>query len=401
MDIAKGLILSFEEAFSKVIGSVKKLPKDRVNLVDALDCVLAGDIKAGFDIPPFDKSAMDGYALRSEDLTFKEELLCIGELQAGSSQKFVVNKGECVRIMTGSPLPLGADAVVMKEDTEEEGERIRVLKVPRPYENVCRKGEDVKKGDVVLSRGSLLKPPEISLAASLGCSHIKVYQRPKVSILATGDEITEPGEDIGFGKIFNSNSYLLSCLLSSMRIPYTYLGIAKDNEEELRRKIGEGLESDLFILSGGVSVGDYDLVPKVLDGYGVEKIFHGISIKPGKPIFFGKTERCFVFGLPGNPVSVFVGFLLFIKPALDTMMAKVPSLNIQKGRLTEDYHQKPGRKQFFPIKAIFDERWLIGPVKGYHGSGDLASLRSANGFMIVEAERADLPKDTEVEFILW
>ncbi|MFH0774047.1 MAG: gephyrin-like molybdotransferase Glp [bacterium] len=394
-------MLSFEEAFSKVISSVKRLPQDIVDLVDGLDCVLAGDIKAGFDIPPFNKSAMDGYALRSEDLSSQIEFLCIGELPAGTSQKLVINKGECVRIMTGSSLPPGADAVVMKENTEKEGERIRILKPVKPQENVCLKGEDVKKGDVILSHGSLLRPLEISLAASLGCNQIKIYQRPKVSILATGDEITEPGEDIGFGKIFNSNSYLLACLLSSMRIPYKSLGIAKDDENELRNKIEEGLESNLFILSGGVSVGDYDLVPKVLDSYGVEKIFHGISIKPGKPIFFGQSERCFVFGLPGNPVSVFVGFLLFIKPALDKMMGKEPKLHIQKGRLTEDYHQKPGRKQFSPVKATFDEGWIITPIRNYHGSGDLASLREANGFMIAGDEISHLSKDAEVEFILW
>ena len=163
-------MLSFEEAFSKVISSVKRLPQDIVDLVDGLDCVLAGDIKAGFDIPPFNKSAMDGYALRSEDLSSQIEFLCIGELPAGTSQKLVINKGECVRIMTGSSLPPGADAVVMKENTEKQGERIRILKPVKPQENVCLKGEDVKKGDVILSHGSLLRPLEISLAASLGCN---------------------------------------------------------------------------------------------------------------------------------------------------------------------------------------------------------------------------------------
>ena len=394
-------MIPFEDAFSKIVDSIKRLPPEKVDLLSGLDCVLAGDIKAGFDIPPFDKSAMDGYAVRSEDLSSQNELLCIGELQAGIFQKFVVNKGECVRIMTGSPLPSGADAVVMKEDTEKKGERIRILKPIRPLANVCSKGEDLQKGDILLSRGSLLRPLEISLAASLGYAKIKIYRKPGVSILATGNEIIEPGEAIGFGKIFNSNSYLLISILSLMKIPYTYLGIAKDNEDELRSKIEEGLKSDLFILSGGVSVGDYDLVPKVLSMYGVKKIFHGISIKPGKPVFFGNKERCFVFGLPGNPVSVFVGFLLFIKPALDKMMGKKPNLNIQRGRLTADYHQKPGRKQFFPVKAIFNEGWLITPIKDYHGSADLASLKEANGFMITGGEISHLPKDAEVEFILY
>ncbi|MDI6752206.1 MAG: molybdopterin molybdotransferase MoeA [bacterium] len=391
--------MTFEDAFSKVIDSVKRLPPEEVDLLSGLGCVLAGDIKARFDIPPFDKSAMDGYAVRSEDLSSQNELLCIGELPAGIFQKFVVNKGECVRIMTGSPLPSGADAVVMKEDTEEKKERIRILKPLRPLENVCSKGEDIQKGDIVLSHGSLLKAIEISLAASLGYTKVKIYRRPKVSILATGNEIIEPGEAISFGKIFNSNSYLLISILSLMKIPYTYLGIAKDNEDGLRSKIEEGLKSDLFILSGGVSVGDYDLVPKVLSVYNVKKIFHGISIKPGKPVFFGKTKKCFVFGLPGNPVSVFVGFLLFIKPALDKMMGRRPDLDIQKGRLTVDYHQKPGRKQFFPVKAIFDEGWLVTPIKDYHGSADLASLSEANGFMIADSETSHLPKGANVEFI--
>jgi molybdopterin molybdotransferase len=394
-------MLSFEEAFSKIITTVKRLPLEEVALVDGLGCLLASDIKAGFDIPPFDKSAMDGYALRFKDLSFQNELLCIGELQAGTSQRFVVNKGECAAIMTGSALPSGADTVVMKEDTEKQGEKIRILKSPRIRENVCLKGEDLQKGDVVLPRETLLGPLEISLAAGSGCSHIKVYRRPNVSILATGDEITEPGEDIGFGKIFNSNSCLLMSGLSKMKIPYTYLGIVRDDEDTLRSRIEEGLRSDLCILSGGVSVGDYDLVPKVLSMCGVEKIFHGISIKPGKPVFFGRKNGSVVFGLPGNPVSVFVSFCLFIRPTLDKMMGKKPILNIKRGRLTCDYNRKPGRKQFFPSKAIFDERWLITPIKDYHGPGDLASLREANGFMIVEEKISHLPKDAEAEFILW
>lgn len=398
-------MIKFEEALKEILGRTRRLDIEQLPLVRAIGCVLAENVKAKHDMPPFDKSAMDGYALRSSDLkSVPEKLKCAGVIKAGRFYKKNIKKGECVKIMTGSPLPKGADSVVMVERTSEDEKRgwVKVLQGVRTGENVCFKGEDIKKGTVVLKKGTLIRGPEVSLASSLGRTKMKVYRKPSLAILNTGDEIVEPGNNLTYGKIYNSNGPMLLALLQNLNIKVKYLGIAEDEERGLKKLMAKGLKNDIFLLSGGVSMGDYDLVPDVLKKCGVKEVFHKIYMKPGKPVFFGTRGGRLVFGVPGNPVSTYLTFLVLIKPAIDKMMGKTPHLNIRRGRLKEDFRQKPGRKHFVPAKVLEREGQLhIYPVKKYHGSADMPSLSQANAFMIVEGKLSFLKRDSWVEVILW
>ncbi|NOX96940.1 MAG: molybdopterin molybdotransferase MoeA [Nitrospirae bacterium] len=398
-------MITFEEALKEILRKTKRLEIEELPLVKTKGYVLAENIKAKLDMPPFDKSAMDGYALRSDDLkSVPEKLKCVGIIKAGGGYKKTVKKGECVKIMTGSPLPKGTNGVVMVERTSEDEKRgwIKVLQSIRAGENVCFKGEDIKKGTVVLRKGMLIRETEVSIASSQGRTKVRVYKKPSLAILNTGDEIVEPGNNLTYGKIYNSNGPMLLALLQNKNIKVQYLGIAADKEKSLMRLMRQGLKSDIFLLSGGVSMGDYDLVPEVLKQCGVKEVFHKIQMKPGKPVFFGTKGEKLVFGVPGNPVSTYLTFLVLIKPALDKMMGKTPPLHICRGRLKEDFRQKPGRKHFVPAKVLEEKGQLhVYPVKKYHGSADIASLSQANAFMAIEGKFSFLKKDSLVEIILW
>lgn len=399
-------MLKFEEAQKKILRETKRLPPKELLLIEAKGLILAENIKAEQDIPPFNKSAMDGYALSSCDLkSVPQELKCIGVVKAGRVFKRVVKRGECVKIMTGSALPKGTDSVVMVERTAKgEGKnQIKVLQSVKRGENVCFKGEDIKKGTIVLRKGMLIRAPEISIALSMGRTKVKVYRRPRVAILNTGDEIIEAGKGLTYGKIYNSTGLMLFSLLKEIGAEVKYLGIVKDKRKDLTKKIREGLkDNDILLICGGVSVGDYDLVPDVLKECGVREIFHKIRIKPGKPLFFGKKENKLVFGIPGNPVSTYLVFLVLITPAIKKMLGKSPNLNICKARLREDFRQKPGRKHFIPAQVQERKYRLdVFPVKNYHGSADIISLSQANAFMIIEEDVSFLKKNTKVEVVLW
>ena len=398
-------MIDFEEAFDIVLSRAEILGVKRVPLTESIGCVLAEDIKSGFDIPQFYKSAMDGYAVISEDIVKAPvNLKCVGEISAGKIYNGRLNNGECVKIMTGSPVPEGADAVVMIENTSINFET-KMVEVKKPvckWENVCLKGESVKAGDVVLKKGTILMAPEVALIASTGKKEVMVYKKPEIAILSTGNELIEPGARYEYGKIYNSNGSMICALLLSVGMSPVYLGIATDDEKSLFDKINAGLQSDMLIISGGVSMGDYDLVPVMLKKCGVEKDFHKVAIKPGKPTFFGHLGRTLVFGLPGNPVSVFLNYSIFVKPAIDRIMGKRTSLKIDEGILISDFENKPGRKNFIPCFAKkVNNIYEVSPVRNYHGSGDIAGLLYANGFMIVERDITRLNKDTKVEVMLW
>lgn len=399
-------MLSFKVALKKILDETLILNAEEVPLDRALGCILAEDIKANFDMPGFNKSAMDGYAVRSIDLkTIPEELRCLGVIKPGRAFRRVIKKAECAKIMTGAPIPKGCDSVVMIEFTEE-GKKpnwIKMLRGTKKWENVCFKGEDIKKGSLVLKKGALVRGPEVAISAALGRIKVAVYRKPRVSILNTGDEIVKPGNKLIGEKIYNSNGPMLLSLLSKMNIKVNYLGIARDKEKKLTAIVKKGLGDDIFLLSGGVSMGDFDLVPKVLKECGVKEIFHKISIKPGKPIFFGTKKNKLIFGIPGNPVSTYLVFLVLIKPSIEKMIGKMPQLNIYRGILREEFKQKPGkRKHFIPAKVFTKGgQFHIFPIKGYHGSADIASLSLANAFMIVEGTIPMLKKNSRVKIILW
>ncbi|MDB4349322.1 molybdopterin molybdotransferase MoeA [Omnitrophica bacterium] len=399
-------MLEFESALNKVLESAGIVGIEEVPLDKAMGSLLAEDIKAGFDMPPFNKSAMDGYAVCSSDLKrVSRELRCMGVVKPGRPFKKVIKDGECAKIMTGSPLPEGTDSVVMVEFTKMSKRPgwVKIMRTAKRWENVCFKGEDIKKGSVVLRRGDSIMGPEIAISAALGRRKLEVYRRPRLAVLNTGDEIVEPGKRLTKEKIYNSNGPMLLSLLSLMDIEAEYLGIARDKERRLEELILKGLKSDIFLLSGGVSMGEFDLVPKVLKRCGVKKVFHKVKIKPGKPVFFGTRGNRLVFGVPGNPVSTYLTFLILIKPAIEKMMGRMPYQNINEGVLQEGFRQRyTERKHFVPVKASGEKgRIRILPVKGYHGSADIASLSLANAFMVVESKVSFLKKGSRVKIILW
>ena len=329
-------MLELETAIEEVLSGTRRQSTKVVPLEKAVGSILAEDIIAPFDMPPFDKSAMDGYAVFSKDISSVPiKLRCIGEVPAGSSARDTIGKDECIKVMTGSPIPEGADSVIMMEVTKpastQQPDYVEIFKKVKEGENVCFKGEEIKKGTPVLQKGVLLRPIEVSVVASLGKAKVKVYRKPKIAILTTGSEIVEPGRRISYGKIYNSNRYLILSLLSSMSLEADYIGVAPDDEEHLLSRVRTGLGYDVFIISGGVSVGDYDLVPRVLKKCRVKEVFHKVAIKPGKPFLFGYRGKTLVFGVPGNPVSTYLSFLVLIMPALNKMMGKDPSLSICKG----------------------------------------------------------------------
>ncbi|MBU2528393.1 molybdopterin molybdotransferase MoeA [bacterium] len=420
-------MIGFDEARKRILERVKRLGAVSSGVDVALGHILAEDLKSGYDFPPFNKSAMDGYAAHSGDLSKTPvRLKCKGIIKAGDSSKNKIRRGECIKIMTGAPVPTGADCVVMVEDTrsscghpcsvcEIEKNRkpvntgaltgtsaVEILTGVEKGSNICLKGEDVRKGTAALEKGTLIRGPEIAIASGLGRDKIKVFRKPCVAVLNTGDELTEPGGTLKKGEIYNSNRAMLMSLLNGLNVKVEYLGIAADRKGSLEKLVRKGLEKDFLIITGGVSAGDYDFVPGILGKCKVKQIVHGVCMKPGKPVYFGQRGNTYVMGTPGNPVSTFVSFLLFIKPALEKMSGKTPETEFRKGELKSDFSQHPGRKHFYPVKVVEKANgYSVYPVKGYSGSADIYSLAKANAFMVVDANIRSLEKRSIVDILLW
>lgn len=398
-------MISVEEALERILNEIRPLGLERIPVTEALGRVLGEDLYSTRLIPPEDNSAMDGYALRSEDTAGAREdsprpLKVIGDLPAGSTFEGRVEEGEAVRIMTGAPIPEGADAVIMKEYTRSGEGVVEVLKGVCKGENIRKAGEDVKPGDLVIPEGTLISPSEMGMMAALGRAFVPVYQRPRVSILSTGDELIEPGEVYKEGKIVNSNGYsLYGEVLSTGSIP-VYIGIAKDSRESLRDKLTLALNGgDVVITSGGVSVGDYDFVKDVLKELEGEMRFWKVAIKPGKPLAFGKVKGKPVFGLPGNPVSSMVAFEEFVRPALLKMMGMRDIYRrVIEVTLGEDIEKKPGRRHF--IQAIL--KYRDGTIYAYplreRGSGILSSLVKADGLIVIDEDITEVKAGSRVRF---
>jgi len=396
---------SYEEALKKVLDKTSPLGTEEVDLLRSLGRVLAEDAVAREPIPPFRKATMDGYAVRTEDLKDASEdspvvLEVIEDLPAGRIAKETVKPKTAIRIMTGAPLPKGADAVVMVEDTKKKGKKVFFWKKPRVGENIGEAGEDVKKGEVVIDKGELIGPAQMGMLASMGYSRVKVYKKPKVAIIATGDEIVEPSKKLSAGKIRNANGYSLFGLAVRSGADAKYLGIARDKKSELKKKINLAKGFDVLLISGGVSVGDYDLVKDQLQEFGVSPVFWQARIKPGKPIFFGKKKKQLVFGLPGNPVSSMVTFYLFVRPALDKLQGK-KQIGLRKGRaiLKQDLKLKPGRKQF--LRAKLDESGVVRQVDIFpdQKSGVLKSMVKSDVLVVVPHHIETMERGEEVEIL--
>jgi molybdopterin molybdotransferase len=401
-------MIEYSDARAFVIGAAKALPPESVSLAQALGRTLARDIRAREDIPPFTKSTMDGYAVRAEDTRPSSRrtphevgLEVLEDLPAGRRSRKAVGPGQAVRIMTGAPLPAGADAVVMVEDTESRDRAVRVRREVRPGDNIGLAGEDLKKGEIALERGTLIGPAETAVLAAAGLASVPVTRRPKLAVIATGDEIVEAGDPKRLGQIRNSNGPALTAMAAEAGADARYLGIARDRKASLAAKLARARGADVLVLSGGVSVGDYDLVKDGLEASGVKPVFWQVRIKPGKPVFFGRRGRQLVFGLPGNPTSSLVTFLLFVRPALDRMLGRAmtgpPSATAV---LDEPVALKSGRTQF--LRGRFVGRGPVLKVAPYEDqrSGVLRSMVRGRVLIVVPADATRLEAGREVEILL-
>jgi molybdopterin molybdotransferase len=382
-------MITVEEALDKILPHIEPLGSEKVSILEALGRVIAEDIIANRDIPPLDNSGMDGFAVRSGDVQNADQnhpvrLEVIEDLPAGFISTRTVGRGEAIRIMTGAPIPRGADAVIPVEYTKKEDRFVAVFKAALSGEYIRRAGEDVKKGGRVISGGDLIRSAEVGMLASVGRSFVSVYQRPMVAILCTGEELVDVDGDLDDGRIVSSNSYTLAAQVKDCGAIPIQLGIAKDRKEEIKEKLLQGLRADVLLSSAGVSVGDYDFVKDVLNDLGMEMVFWKVAMKPGMPLAFGTIKGKPVFGLPGNPVSSMVSFEQFVRPSLLKMMGHRQIFRpVIEAILKEDIHKEPGRRHFVRAFVIFEGDHYFVSTTGAQGSGILRSMVKANGLIVI------------------
>lgn len=390
-------MLTYAEAIKKILKHSFRLKERKVSLRDAFGSITSQDLRSPEPFPGFDNSAVDGYAISGGDQT---SLLVQTEVRAGECLKGILKTGCAARIFTGAPVPKGTRAVVMQEDTKRVNGHVFLLKQPSENENIRFSGEDFQKGKKLIKKNTLLNSAHLAVLAAVGYEKIPVYPSPKIGILATGSELLKKEEKLTPGKIRDCNSILLETLVKKTGgIPYVFKAVG-DDPREIRSIIRTGLKSDLLIISGGVSVGAYDYVKDILRQEDVREIFWKVNIKPGKPLFFGKKNRTLVFGLPGNPVSVFVTFEEFVKPALFQMMGKTALKRTWiEGRLTESF-QNGSRLHFVRVRCVQDKNGnRITPLKG-QGSHMIGALAASDGVLKVEPNRV-LKKNERVSVTLF
>ncbi|OHB93738.1 MAG: hypothetical protein A3E19_03005 [Planctomycetes bacterium RIFCSPHIGHO2_12_FULL_52_36] len=399
-------MINVDEAYRIILENIGTLPIQEVNIKGAVGLCLAEDAVSDIDMPPFDKSSMDGYAVIAEDTISASgqpvELDVIEGVAAGQMPKKKVERGQATKIMTGAALPQGADAVIKVEDTEPmQGNKVRLLRGMKKGENVSPRGEDFQAGQVVIKRATALRPQEIGILAMIGMGKVKVYSSPKVGISSTGDELVEVGRKPIGGQIRDSNSHCLAAQVSLTRAEVECFGTARDDRKSLIHMIKKGLRKDLLILTGGVSMGECDLVVGVLKELGVNLFFEKVAMKPGKPIVFGKHYKTAVFALPGNPVATYVSFELFVRPAIRKMMGFTQlSRTIVKAQLETPLRSRGERREFRPTwLRLEDGRFSASPVE-WHGSADLLGTTRANSLLIVPEGVESYSAGQEVEVML-
>ena len=386
-------MITVEEALEKILSRIHPLGSEKVSILEALGRVMAEDIYANRDIPPFNNSGMDGYAVRSEDIqnassSHPVRLEVIEDLPAGFISKKNLKRGQAIRIMTGAPIPKGVDTVVPVEDAKQDDRFVLIFTTLPRDENIRKAGEDVKKGERVISAGDLIRPSEVGMLASVRRSFVSVYQRPLVAILCTGEELVDVDGILDEVRIVSSNSYTLAAQVKDCGAIPLQLGIARDRKEEIKEKLLQGIRADVLISSAGVSVGDYDFVKDVLNDLGMEMVFWRVAMKPGRPMAFGILQGKPVFGLPGNPVSSMVSFEQFVRPSLLKMMGYRQLFRpVIEAVLKEDIQKKPGRRHFMRAFVSFEKDQYFASVTGPQGSGILKSMVKANGLVIVPEDR--------------
>ncbi len=384
-------MLNVDQALQHVLAQCRTLAPVAGAAADALGLVLAEDVTSDVDSPPHDKSLVDGYAVIASDLASgSREFEILEEVTAGSVPSRTVTHGSATRVMTGAPIPPGADAMVMIERSEmlagPGSGRVRlVIERIAAGDNIMRRAASMSRGQRVLPAGSLLRPIEMGVLAEVGHSEVRVVQRPTVAVLATGNELVRSIELPAAGQIRNSNGPLLFAAAQAAGAAAVDLGIARDEVASLRERIALGLESDILVISGGVSAGVLDLVPGVLAELGVEQVFHKVNLKPGKPLWFGvNAGGKLVFGLPGNPVSSFVCFELFVRPAIARLAGRDCGIEQTSAALTIDFSSRSERPTYHPARlTTVDGQSRIEPLT-WQGSGDLRTLVEANALAIFE-----------------
>jgi len=398
--------ISIDEARARVLAETSPLPAEERPIEAAFGYVLAEGVVSSLNVPPFDNSAMDGFAVFAADVVdagpdTPVALVLRDTIPAGYVAEHHLNRGETAKIMTGAPMPQGANAVVQSELASEADGKVLIFEAAKPGLNVRRAAEDIAVGDRVLAAGAELGPAEIGVLASLGLPTLKVYRRPRVAVLSTGSELVEVDQPLAPGKIRNSNSYALQAYCQQIGVDVTRLGIAPDDYDSTLRMVEEGLTYDVLITSGGVSVGEFDFVKNVQDALGVERRLWGVAMKPGKPLVFGVKGGTLVFGLPGNPVSAMVSFELFVKPALLRLMGHKRVVKpLYKAIVEEDVFSKDGRTYVVRVRAWReDDRWHVSST-GPQGSGILRSMVGANGLIFVPGAPKGVRAGQEVDFLL-
>jgi len=396
------LLMSREDAINTLLRYIK--PIDRVETVPierAIGRVLAKDLVSQVDVPPFDRAAMDGYAVRAEDTYGTSEfepkkLRLVGVLRAGGSSDRTLEKGECMRIATGCPIPSGADAVVMAEFAEERDGEVFIFKAVHPLENISLRGEDIKKGEVIIREGEVLTPTKIGVFAALGLRRALVYQKPRVAVVPTGVEVREIGFRLERGQVYDVNSYTLAAVLLENGASVTRAPIIPDKYETLKSALYRYLDHDLIIFSGGSSVGERDLLANIIEDEG-ELLFHGVQIKPGKPTLFGIVKGKPVLGMPGYPASCLSNAYIFLVPSI-RKMARLPpkKLTIVKAKMARRVVSSSGREQFLTVKIIDGKAYPV-----FKKSGDITSLSRADGYTILPINLDVINEGDEIEVVLF
>ena len=380
-----------------------RMPVESVPLRDSVRRILREDVLSDADSPPFDKAIRDGFAVRVEDLDSIPVVLSVaGESRAGLAADVTVESGQCCEIMTGAPLPAGSNAVVMVENTERVSPNsVRILRGVRENEGLLRRGAEARQGELILRSGRRIGLADLGLLAGNGKSTVLVSAKPSVAVIATGDELVEVEETPKPDQIRNSNSYTICAQVEEAGARPTALGIARDDLDDLRRKICQGLEEDILIVSGGVSVGKYDLVEKVFAEFGVEVLFDKIAMKPGKPTVFGHRGQTYVFGLPGNPISTMVAFHMFVRPLiLFLLKAENTAPKVLEAKLEAPAKCDPERAALVPALVRFDGgQYWIRPAP-WKGSSDLVGLSRANALIMIPRRSGTLESGQNAQFLL-
>jgi molybdopterin molybdotransferase len=397
-------MLSYEDARQLVIRHAKNHAGHRPTLSlpvsDALGFVLAQEVRTDREYPPFDRSTRDGYAVRASEATQRASLRCAGEIKAGDTVSLPLEPGTCIQIMTGAAVPAGADAVVMIEFTSRTQDTVTFDRPTQSGQNIVPRGSEARAGDLALSPGLRLGFAELAVAAQVGAVTLRCHKKPRVAILSTGDEVVPINETPGPFHIRNSNTVSLAAQIRLAGGEPVPLENALDRVDDLSAKIEQGIREDVLVLSGGVSMGKYDLVESVLKGLGAEFFFDAVAIRPGKPAVFGRCRDALVFGLPGNPVSTMVTFQLFVIPALDILSGtEARPLPLLEASLAEALKEKPGLTHFLPARLDWPSSAPQVRALRWQGSGDISTLTRANCFLVVPAERPDIPAGERVSVL--